>query len=118
MVKAISEVRRAARRITSWRLKGTQRLTSDIPTFNALVVTSAIPRPSTSPCGICRQFLNEFLEPETPIYIVASTYPSSSSSAPEWLSDPTSAQAQQYISLKSMDQLLPDAFGPKQLAGE
>ena len=39
--------------------------------FKAIAISSSAEDPAP-PCGICRQFLSEFTDPETPIYLVSS----------------------------------------------
>ncbi|OCF38590.1 cytidine deaminase [Kwoniella heveanensis CBS 569] len=103
--------------------------------FLAVAVSSDVPAPTTSPCGICRQFLREFLQPHIPIYFISSTYPSSSSSStsssgsstepPAFLSDLSRnlegsdteaiAAAKEYVIKMTMEELLPNSFGPDNL---
>ncbi|ORY28968.1 cytidine deaminase-like protein [Naematelia encephala] len=88
-----------------------------IKTFTAVAVTSSIPSPSTTPCGVCRQVLREFLPPHIPIYMLSSTYPSSSEMPPDWLvrQDWKSEEATKVVDVESMESLLPKAFGPSHL---
>ncbi|KAJ5108280.1 hypothetical protein N7456_004955 [Penicillium angulare] len=61
--------------------------------FKALAVATDI-RPAASPCGMCRQFIREFTSPSFPVYM----YDVDGS----------------YV-VKTMDELLPDSFGPDNL---
>ncbi|WWC99646.1 cytidine deaminase [Kwoniella sp. B9012] len=85
--------------------------------FIAVAVTSDVPSPTTSPCGICRQFLREFLSPSVPIYIISSEYPSE---LPSWLDnldqDQEGDEAKKYVVKMTMEELLPSSFGPDNLA--
>ncbi|WVF70567.1 cytidine deaminase [Kwoniella sp. CBS 6097] len=93
--------------------------------FVAVAVSSDVPAPTTSPCGICRQFLREFLQPQIPIYFLSSTYPSSSSASssstgPAFLADleglgKDNEEAREYLVKMTMDELLPNSFGPDNL---
>ncbi|KAK6905669.1 cytidine deaminase [Kwoniella mangroviensis CBS 8507] len=84
--------------------------------FIAVAVTSDVPSPTTSPCGICRQFLREFLSPSIPIYIISSEYPSE---LPSWLDkldqDQESDEIKKYVVKMTMEELLPSSFGPDNL---
>ncbi|KAL7409007.1 cytidine deaminase [Mrakia frigida] len=74
--------------------------------FLAIAVSSDVPTPSISPCGICRQFIREFCALDTPIVMVSSVY-----------------QAGEYTASKEGDttvtmtlgELLPMSFGPGEL---
>jgi cytidine deaminase len=60
-----------------------------------VVAVSALKVPLTTPCGACRQFLNEFLPDASDMLIVLDDH---DSGEPVWLND-----------------LLPQAFGPRNL---
>ncbi|WRT64114.1 cytidine deaminase [Kwoniella shivajii] len=81
--------------------------------FLAVVVSSDVPSPTTSPCGICRQFLREFLEPNVPVYFISSKYPLGG--IPDWLNDVQGQEAQEFIKKMTMEELLPNSFGPENL---
>ncbi|WVW82261.1 cytidine deaminase [Kwoniella bestiolae CBS 10118] len=83
--------------------------------FIAVAVSSDVPSPTTSPCGICRQFLREFLSPEVPIYFVSSQYPSEQ---PSWLNSLDGDEAKNFVVKMSMEELLPNSFGPDNLGIE
>ncbi|KAE8355859.1 cytidine deaminase-like protein [Aspergillus coremiiformis] len=53
--------------------------------------------PPASPCGMCRQFMNEFTAPSFPVYMYGSG---------------------RNYTLKTMRELLPDSFGPDDFGGE
>jgi cytidine deaminase len=114
MVKAILEVSRPAPSFLI-QLISTKRTSPGLPTFLALVVASPNPLPTTTPCGICRQFLFEFLEPDTPIYVVASTYPAEIATPPKWLSNLAGEEAMKFVRIHNLRALLPDAYGATQL---
>ncbi|WWC66352.1 cytidine deaminase [Kwoniella pini CBS 10737] len=82
--------------------------------YLAVVVSSDVPAPTTSPCGICRQFLREFLSPNIPIYFVSSEYPLNSG-IPNWLNNIQSQEASKFIKRMTMEELLPNSFGPDNL---
>ncbi|XAO23404.1 cytidine deaminase [Cryptococcus bacillisporus CA1280] len=81
--------------------------------FLAVAVVSDIPSPSCSPCGICRQFLREFLPLHTPIFYVSGEYPVNSS--PSFLADIDGKEAKKYILQTTMGEILPHSFGPDHL---
>ncbi|ODN84209.1 cytidine deaminase [Cryptococcus amylolentus CBS 6039] len=85
--------------------------------FLAVAVTSDIPSPAISPCGICRQFLREFLEPHVPIYFISGTYSSTLNSGeyPDWLDDRTGEEAKKHVKMMTMEEVLPESFGPDHL---
>ncbi|KAE8145791.1 cytidine deaminase-like protein [Aspergillus avenaceus] len=64
--------------------------------FKAIAVASDT-KPPASPCGMCRQFLNEFTTPAFPVYMYDS---------------------EGNYQVKTMQELLPDSFGPEDFAGE
>jgi cytidine deaminase len=77
----------------------------------AVVVTSLLPTPSVSPCGICRQFLREFAALETPIYMVADGYPRE-----EKVPDVLDGEGSEgLIKVMTLGELLPMSFGPEHL---
>ncbi|WWD17935.1 cytidine deaminase [Kwoniella shandongensis] len=82
--------------------------------FMAVAVVSDIPTPDCSPCGICRQFLREFLAPETPIYFLGGAYPVGTE-IPSFLSDLESEEAKKYVVKSTMAEILPHSFGPESL---
>jgi len=79
----------------------------------AVVVTSLLPTPSVSPCGICRQFLREFAPLNTPIYMVADGYPRESG-VPKVLEGGEGYD--NLIKMMTLEELLPMSFGPEHLA--
>ncbi|WVQ71152.1 cytidine deaminase [Cryptococcus sp. DSM 104548] len=89
--------------------------------FLAVAVTSDIPSPAISPCGICRQFLREFLEPHVPIYFISGTYPTTPSAGddtagyPQWLDDLQGEEAKKHVKMMTMEEVLPESFGPDHL---
>ena len=84
-------------------------------TFLAIAVTSQVPSPTISPCGICRQVLREFLPLQAPIFMAASTYPTSSH-PPSWLrGDRVDQGGEAFVKVMTLDELLPMSFGPEQL---
>jgi len=104
--------------ICAERTAMTKAISSGIKRFTALAVTSALPKPTISPCGICRQFLNEFLGSDTPIFMVGAEYPLDSAQAPAWLDDLEGAEAKEFVHVMTMGEILPKGFGPKELAGK
>ncbi len=64
--------------------------------FQAVLIVNATDR-ACSPCGACRQRLREFALPDTPIILASSTH----------------GIEKTY----TLEQLLPDAFGPEHLGG-
>ncbi|KAL7423828.1 hypothetical protein Q5752_001412 [Cryptotrichosporon argae] len=85
--------------------------------FAAVVVTSDVPTPSISPCGICRQVLREFLPLSARVFMVGATYPRASAAPPAFLAD-EHAHADEYaqhVKVMTLDALLPMSFGPEQL---
>ncbi|WVQ85401.1 cytidine deaminase [Cryptococcus sp. DSM 104549] len=81
--------------------------------FLAVAVVSDIPSPTTSPCGICRQFLREFLEPHVPIYLLSGAYPVGTN--PSFLEDLEGEEAKKHIVKMTMAEVLPNSFGPEHL---
>ena len=80
----------------------------------ACVVTSDVPAPTTSPCGICRQVLREFMPLDGDVYMVAAGYPTDGD-APAWLGQ-GGDEEKRWICRMTLDQLLPMSFGPDNLA--
>lgn len=80
----------------------------------ACVVTSDVPAPTTSPCGICRQVLREFMPLDGDVYMVAAGYPVDGQ-APAWLGQ-GGDEEKRWICRMTLDQLLPMSFGPDNLA--
>ena len=77
----------------------------------AVVVTSLLPTPSVSPCGICRQFLREFAALDTPIYMVADGYPRE-----EKVPDVLDGEGSEgLIKVMTLGELLPMSFGPEHI---
>jgi cytidine deaminase len=72
---------------------------------------SDVPEPTTSPCGICRQFIREFCPLDMPIYMIASTFPAD---APQEQALAALADYK-YVKVMSLEQLLPMSFGPGNL---
>ncbi len=74
--------------------------------------SSDIDQPTTTPCGICRQFMREFVPLSMPIYMVAAGFPTTSK-----FSDAAAAALgdERLIKMRTMEQLLPDSFGPENL---
>lgn len=96
--------------------------------FTALAVSSNVPSPSVSPCGICRQVIREFFPLSTPIIMLASTYPRDSASPPPALLSALSAHGltaaeagsdtdkwSGLVKIMTLEELLPMSFGPEQL---
>ena len=93
--------------------------------FKACVVTSQLPSPSVSPCGICRQVLREFLPLSAPIIMLSSTYPVDSTTPPSALisalsvhgyhNGPKNNKFDDLIKIMTLEELLPMSFGPEQL---
>ncbi|OWZ54777.1 cytidine deaminase [Cryptococcus neoformans c45] len=81
--------------------------------FLAVAVVSDIPSPSCSPCGICRQFLREFVPLHIPIFYVSGEYPVNAS--PSFLADINGKEARKYILQTTMGEILPHSFGPDHL---
>jgi cytidine deaminase len=102
----------------------------------AVAVTSHLPTPSISPCGICRQFMREFLPLSTPILMVAAGYGRSEENTPTYVRDLADFMAQraaegegfggtkkevesrswsEEVTVLSLEELLPMSFGPEQL---
>lgn len=75
-------------------------------------MASSLPTPSVSPCGICRQFLREFLPLSAPIYMVGSSYPHAS--AEEGAELIREGQKEKVV-VMTLQELLPMSFGPEQL---
>jgi cytidine deaminase len=83
--------------------------------FTALVVTSDIPTPTISPCGLCRQVIREFLPLATPVYMVAAGYPREADSAPAYLHTRQGGEWDGMVKMMTMEELLPMSFGPDEL---
>jgi cytidine deaminase len=83
--------------------------------FTALVVTSDIPTPTISPCGLCRQVIREFLPQSTPVYMVAAGYPREAASAPAYLHTRHGDEWDGMVKMMTMEELLPMSFGPDEL---
>ncbi|WVO17865.1 cytidine deaminase [Cryptococcus depauperatus] len=81
--------------------------------FLAVAVVSDIPSPSCSPCGICRQFLREFLELQVPIYFISGSYPVDE--APSFLGNLQSDESKEFVAKVTMGEILPHSFGPNHL---
>jgi cytidine deaminase len=102
----------------------------------AVAVTSHLPTPTISPCGICRQFMREFLPLSTPILMVSATYPMSGDDVPKYIDDLSTHIAQRAaegeglggtkrevegrswskeVTVLTLEELLPMSFGPEQL---
>ncbi|KAL1980900.1 hypothetical protein VTN96DRAFT_3357 [Rasamsonia emersonii] len=64
--------------------------------FKAIAIASDI-KPGATPCGMCRQFMREFITPSFPVYMydVDGNY-----------------------TVKTIGELLPDSFGPDDLSKE
>ncbi|WVR05843.1 cytidine deaminase [Kwoniella sp. DSM 27419] len=99
--------------ICAERTAMTKAISDGHQSFLAVAVSSDVPEPTTSPCGICRQFLREFLQPHVPIYFVASTYPASG--VPSFLGQLESAEASKFVRKMTMEEILPSSFGPDNL---
>ncbi|KAJ8507340.1 hypothetical protein ONZ45_g7754 [Pleurotus djamor] len=74
--------------------------------FIGLAVVTNVKAP-LSPCGMCRQVLREFCSLKMPILLVPADYPQA-----EW--DPAKL-TEGGVRETSLDELLPDSFGPEQL---
>ncbi|KAJ6142563.1 hypothetical protein N7471_002016 [Penicillium samsonianum] len=61
--------------------------------FKALAVATDI-KPPASPCGMCRQFIREFTSPSFPVYMY---------------------DGEGNYKVMTMEELLPDSFGPEHL---
>jgi cytidine deaminase len=92
----------------TWQSEGKRR-------FTALAVTSDIPTPTISPCGLCRQVLREFLPLATPVYMVASGYPWRWVDPPAYLAERSGEEWDGMVKVMTMEQLLPMSFGPDEL---
>ncbi|KAJ5533677.1 hypothetical protein N7513_000070 [Penicillium frequentans] len=62
--------------------------------FKALAVATDV-KPAGSPCGMCRQFIREFTNPSFPVYMY---------------------DKDGGYKIMTMDELLPDSFGPEHLS--
>ncbi|KAG7099880.1 hypothetical protein E1B28_001682 [Marasmius oreades] len=78
-----------------------------IKSFAALAVVTDVPS-TISPCGMCRQVIREFCGLDMPILLVPSNYPNNEKEGKEGYSKGG-------VRLTSVDELLPDSFGPEQL---
>ncbi|KAJ9100031.1 hypothetical protein QFC20_005555 [Naganishia adeliensis] len=81
--------------------------------FVAIAVSSDVPAPTTTPCGICRQFIREFCADSTPIYMVSSSFPSA-----EMCSDDdvlAAIENEKIVKQVTLGDLLPMSFGPENL---
>ncbi|KAK8865880.1 cytidine deaminase [Kwoniella newhampshirensis] len=99
--------------ICAERTAMTKAVSEGSKSFLAVAVVSDIPTPDCSPCGICRQFLREFLDPHTPIYLLGGAYPLGD--IPNFLSHLESEEAKKYVVTMTMDEVLPNSFGPDHL---
>lgn len=97
--------------------------------FVACAVTSNVPAPAVSPCGICRQVLREFLPLSAPIIMLSSTYKHDSTTPPPSLADalsdkglledksvsPKNSDWEKEVKIMTLEELLPMSFGPEHL---
>jgi cytidine deaminase len=76
--------------------------------------SSDVPAPTTTPCGICRQFIREFCPDTTPVYMVSSTFPAGEMCSQD---DVLAAMEDPKMVRKvTFGELLPMSFGPENLA--
>jgi cytidine deaminase len=62
--------------------------------------------------------MREFLNPQTPVFMVGSSYPTSSSTTPQFVTsyfEGKGAEREKEMVVMSMDELLPMSFGPEHL---
>lgn len=84
------------------------------------MVVSDVPAPTTSPCGICRQVLREFMPLSAVVHIVSSAYDSEGLAAgdvPSWITEGEGKLGVdgKYIRAMTLEELLPMSFGPDNL---
>lgn len=89
-------------------------LLDTVTTYNSYPFTcSDVASPSTTPCGICRQFIREFCADTTPVYMVSSTFPSDKlCSEDEVLAG---IEDTKHVRKVLFGDLLPMSFGPENL---
>ncbi|KAL0954093.1 hypothetical protein HGRIS_005239 [Hohenbuehelia grisea] len=78
-----------------------------IRSFAAIAIVTNIKSP-ISPCGMCRQVLREFCALDMPILLVPADYPQPPSES-------KGSTTEGGVRETTLDELLPDSFGPEQL---
>ncbi|GLB41491.1 putative this enzyme scavenges exogenous and endogenous cytidine and 2'-deoxycytidine for UMP synthesis [Lyophyllum shimeji] len=79
--------------------------------FIGLAVVTDVPSP-ISPCGICRQVLREFCSLSMPILLVPGDYPQP---PPKEGEETKPGVTEGGVKETTLDELLPDSFGPEHL---
>lgn len=80
--------------------------------FLGLAVVTDVPSP-ISPCGLCRQVLREFLPLDAPILLVPGDYPQSEPSMED--EKKPGKVTEGGVRETTLEELLPDSFGPEEL---
>ena len=70
-----------------------------------LISSSDLPTP-VSPCGICRQVIREFCKLDMPVLLVSGDY---------LMHKESGALTQTDVKVMTVEELLPDSFGPEHL---
>lgn len=93
--------------------------------FPSAIVVSDVLEPTTTPCGICRQVLREFMPLQGVIYVIGSAYEADGLAAadcpPDWISPAATAGGKlgvdaKYVRAFTLEELLPESFGPENLS--